>query len=207
MPRSDIILFCDLETTGTDPNLDSIIEVGISVVTWPAFEEVFAKSYLIVPTPEAYARMQAKDVVREMHCKNGLSEDIDFLLEHSPWGFDPAGVDLLIDTDLSQFGSRGSAHIPLGGSGISHFDRPFIRKNLPLFDARISYWAYDVGVMRRMFILAGAKHADDSGKTHRALDDARVHANEFKFYMDHITEMFGTLRADADARRAEADAP
>lgn len=200
MPRSDIILFCDLETTGVDRDLDDIIEVGISVVTWPAFEEVFAKNYVLEPRPSAYARMQAEDEVREMHRQNGLQDEVDAIIA-AGYGYNtPELADRAIDADLSQFGSRGSAHIPVGGSGFSHFDRPFIRKSLPLFDSRISYWCYDVGVMRRMFILAGAVHADDSGKTHRALDDARVHAQEFKFYMDRITEMFGSLRAEADAK-------
>lgn len=200
MPRNDIILFCDLETTGVDRDLDGIIEVGISVVTWPAFDEVFAKNYVVLPSVEQRARMEAKDEVREMHRLNGLSSEIDALLAKNQYGDNTlTAVDAEIDADLSQFGSRGSAHIPVGGSGFSHFDRPFIRKSLPLFDSRISYWCYDVGVLRRMFILAGAVHADDSGKTHRALDDARVHAQEFKFYMDRITEMFGALRAEADA--------
>jgi oligoribonuclease (3'-5' exoribonuclease) len=199
MPRNDIILFCDLETTGVDRDLDDIIEVGISVVTWPAFEEVFAKSYLVTPTRAAFERMQRKDEVREMHRQNGLALEVEYILD-SGADYSPATVDAAIDADLSQFGSRGSAHIPVGGSGFSHFDRPFIRKSLPLFDSRISYWCYDVGVLRRMFILAGAVHADDSGKTHRALDDARVHAQEFKFYMDKVTEMFGSLRAEADAK-------
>jgi oligoribonuclease (3'-5' exoribonuclease) len=207
LPRNDLILFCDLETTGTDRDLDSIIEVGISVVTWPAFNEVFARSYLVLPTDEAWERAQAKDVVRDMHKANGLTEDIEKLRSLAPEyreAFTPENVDGQIDTDLSMFGSRGSSHIPLAGSGISHFDRPFIKRYLPLFDARCSHWHYDVGVLRRMFLLAGARYADDSGKTHRALDDARVHAEEFRFYMDRITEMFGALRAEADAAKVTA---
>lgn len=198
MPRNDIVLFCDLETTGVDRELDDIIEVGIAIYAWPAFEEVAALSMNILPRPSAFERMNAKDEVREMHKKNGLFDEIVAGIG-AP---DYASADAEIDEFLSRFGTRGSAHIPLGGSGVLHFDRPFIKKNLPLFDGRISHWAYDVGVMRRMFLLAGARYADDSGKTHRALDDARVHAQEFKFYMDRITELFGVLRTEADAAKA-----
>ena len=202
MPRNDLILFCDLETTGVDKDLDNIIEVGIAVYRWPEFDEVFAKSYLVAPTLDAWERAMKKDEVREMHAINGLTTDIDSILDLHPDLFTPELVDDMIDEDLLRFGSRGSAHIPLGGSGVTHFDRPFIKKYLPKFDARISHWAYDVGVMRRMFLLAGARYADDSGKTHRALDDARVHAGEFKFYMEKITELFGELRREADEARA-----
>lgn len=197
MPRNDIIAFCDLETTGVDKDKDDIIEVGLAIYTWPEFVEVGALSLVIQPTPEGLERMKGKDVVREMHKVNGLLDEI----ERGEGAPDYASADAELDEFLSRFGTRGSPHIPLGGSGISHFDRPFIKRNLPLFDARLSHWMYDVGVMRRMFLLAGARYADDSGKTHRALDDARVHAEEFRFYMERIRELFGVLRAEADAAK------
>lgn len=200
MPRNDLILFCDLETTGVDRDKDNIIEVGIAVYTWPDFKEHSSLSMVIQPTPEAFERMNGRDEVREMHKANGLHDDI----VAGRGAVDVSSADEAIDEFLSQYGSRGSSHIPLAGSGVLHFDRPFIKKYLPLFDARLTHWAYDVGVLRRMFLLAGARYADDSGKTHRALDDARVHAEEFKFYMDHISQMFGQLRSEADSARASA---
>lgn len=199
MPRKDLILFCDLETTGTDKDKDEIIEVGIVAYRWPEFVEDSALSIVIQPSVEAFERMDGKAEVREMHKANGLYDEIV-----SQQGVPLLEADRLLDDHLSRYGTQGSAHIPLAGSGISHFDRPFIKKNLPLFDARLSHWMYDVGVLRRMFLLAGARYADDSGKTHRALDDARVHAEEFKFYMDRITELFGVLRAEADAAKGAA---
>lgn len=197
-PRSDLILFCDLETTGTDRELDDIVEVGIAVFNWPEFRELAALDIVIQPRPTAFARMDGSHVVREMHKANGLYDEL-VAGEGAP---DYATADAEIDEFLSRFGTRGSGHIPLAGSGVLHFDRPFIKLHLPLFDARLTHWAYDVGVMRRMFLLAGARHSDDSGKTHRALDDARVHAEEFRFYMERITKMFGVLREEADAAKA-----
>lgn len=200
MPRNDIVLFLDLETTGVDENLDNIIEVGIAVYKqWPDMTELFAKSYTVLPSDAAFERMRGKDVVREMHAKNGLLAEIEDIrtraMNDEPFPFPFAfEVDRQIDEDLSQFGTRNSPHIPLAGSGVSHFDRKFVRKYLPLFDARITHWAYDVGVARRMFILAGAQYASDDAKTHRALDDARVHATEFKFYMDTIRDVVLTLQ-------------
>lgn len=186
-PRKDLILFCDLETTGVDADLDSIIEVGIALYSWPAFEEVGALSIVVKPTAIARERMDDNDIVRNMHKANGLYDEIER-------GVTSEEADEIIDGLLAKFGTRSSGHIPLAGSGVTHFDRRFIKRYLPKFDGRLTHWAYDVGVLRRMFILAGARYADDSGKTHRALDDARVHAEEFAFYMDAIRTMADQIR-------------
>ena len=188
MPRNDLLLFADLECTGADLALgDEIIEVGFAVYSWPERKELGSFSQVVLPSEFAKSRMASNPKVLEMHTINGLAADVE-----AGRGVSVETCDKLIDEFLLEYGTRESSHIPLGGSGISHFDRPFIRKYLPLFDKRVSYWHYDVGVVRRMFILAGARHADDSGKTHRALDDARVHAEEFFWYMDRIKEMVAT---------------
>jgi oligoribonuclease (3'-5' exoribonuclease) len=201
MPRNDLIMFLDLECTGADRDLDDIIEVGLALYSWPEFKEVDSFTSIVTPTEKAYDRMKANAVVTEMHTKNGLLAELDAMLDHDHSVALPGDVDVLIDEWLSNYGTRNSPHIPLAGSGVCHFDRPFVKKSLPLLDARLSYWSYDVGVLRRMFLLAGAKYPADDTKTHRALDDARQHAEEFMFYMGRITQMFGELRAEADAAK------
>lgn len=203
MPRNDLIMFLDLETTGSDRDLDDIIEVGLALYSWPEFKEVSSFTSIVTPSEPAYFRMRDNKVVMDMHTKNGLFADLDLCLEVDPDSWSADKVDTVIDEWLSDYGTRNSPHIPLAGSGVCHFDRPFVKRSLPLLDQRLSYWSYDVGVMRRMFILAGAKYPSDDTKTHRALDDARQAAEEFKFYMDKITEMFGSLRAEADAKARE----
>jgi len=193
-PRKDLIAFVDLETSGNE-NIDEIIEVGVSVWSWPEWKEVYAKDIVVWPSVAGLQRLNENDVVREMHTKNGLLLDIG-----GDWGVPVERADDILDDDFLQFGSRGSSHIPLGGSGVLHFDRKYMIRDLPKFNSRLSYWALDVGVLRRMFMMAGAVPADDNGKTHRALDDARVHAGEFKFYMEKIQEMYGSLREAASMK-------
>jgi oligoribonuclease (3'-5' exoribonuclease) len=65
---------------------------------------------------------------------------------------------------------------------VSHFDRQYIDKNLPKLSRRITYWALDVGAARRIAALQGGSTHSIDGKTHRALDDALVHADELRFY-------------------------
>jgi oligoribonuclease len=121
--------------------------------------------------------------VYSMHTFNGLLADVR------------KSETSMIDADaqmvewIKQY-TKGD-HIPLAGSGVSHFDRAFIRKDLPKFDKYLSYWAYDTGVIRRTLKLFGidASFADTTDdKTHRALDDIRAHVEEMRRYKKLFTE-------------------
>lgn len=120
-------------------------------------------------------------VVLNMHTGNGLLDDA--------WASrnSLADVDDLLTKWIKKYTSGD--HIPLAGSGVSHFDRFYIRKDLPRFDRYLSYWAYDTGVIRRTLKLFGidASFADTTGdKTHRALDDITAHVEEMRRYREMI---------------------
>lgn len=176
-PRTDVILWIDLETTGNEPNYDSIIEIGALLTdSSPALKEL---SYISIPVrPTNNVDPEHWDpIVREMHTANGL---IDSLPYASPLG---EAEEILYSWLLVNAG-HSKDHIPLAGSGVGHFDRPFIKHELPKINRRLTYWVYDVGVMRRMLRLAGIEIAagDQSTKSHRALDDIRQHAQEARDY-------------------------
>lgn len=196
MPRQDLILFLDLETTGTDEYKDAIIEVGMVMLdaTKPGYPEIGTFSRVIIPGDSAYLRMIDKKVVREMHEANGLLDEIQYYrsqYESDRWGSE-LWLHTLTATEsdilkwIDAFTKGDTQHIPLGGSGVLHFDRKFIRRYLPKFDERLTYWAYDVGVLRRAWDIAGMPSYSIESKTHRALDDARVHADEWRFYQKAI---------------------
>jgi len=195
MPREDLIAFADTETTGSDLNSENLIEIGIALYSWPAFEEIDSFSSLITPSVEAWAHVDTNAIVQKMHKENGLYDEIEALLAAPILAstFKPAIIDAEIDAWLEPY---GSSHIPIGGSGFSHFDRPFVRKFLPRFDKRLTYWHLDIGVLRRMYLLAGAPIAPQDGMTHRALDDARTHASEFAYYMSDIRRFYLTGAPD-----------
>lgn len=184
MPREDLILFYDLETTGAEDD-DDIIEVGIALYEWPAWKEIDSFSSIVVPTDAGRVRMEAKDVVREMHRVNGLAAEIDAIFHDGPKAqpFLPFNVDSAIEKMLKPY---GPSHLIASGSGVMHFDRKFVKQQLPKFDKLITYWALDVGVLRRMWARMGLPTAPDEAKTHRALQDARVHATEMQFYEKDI---------------------
>lgn len=177
MPNKDFILFLDLETTGNkagedeDGYWDEILEVGLVLIRADDLSEVERKSWIVRPSMNALNRLADNDVVWKMHQENGLYDDLR-------WGSSIEDVDSSVEAFIKAL-VPGNDHIPYGGSGVAHFDRKYIAKWMPRLNKRITYWAYDVGNVRRINELAGGKWLPDA-KTHRALDDALYHVEELR---------------------------
>lgn len=182
-----IVAICDLETTGTDEYRDHILEVGVAVVSSDLdMRELDAYESVIQPPDGWQDRMPAQ--VREMHQKNGLLAELE----------EGAGVPLhQADADVTEMlksygaGEDKAVRIPLGGSGVGHFDARFIHAQMPRFSKLLTYWVLDSGVMRRFIRQCGREdllHPESEGKnrSHRALDDALAHLAEFRTYARHF---------------------
>lgn len=163
-------MFIDLETLGTDVNYHPPIEIGVAILRRSTLEVAYGQSFVI----HLEEGMDMPQVVRDMHTKNGLLEDCYKSI------LTIEDADLFLSKMLD--GLMDGKHIPFAGSGVLHFDRKFIDRWMPLTSKRITYWAYDVGVVRRFSQWAGGKVLDGT-KSHRALDDALWHAQEAAFYM------------------------
>lgn len=172
--NSPYICWIDLETTGSG-EYDIIIEIG-AVMTDRDFNELSSKQIVLQLGKAFHHRLDP--VVLEMHTKNGLLDDC---LNSKILNMD---ADAMMVEWISEF-TKGD-HIPLAGSGVSHFDKPkFIARDLPLLNDYLSYWSYDVGTMRRWLKLFGVDipGADTrEGLNHRALDDIRAHIQEARAY-------------------------
>lgn len=199
MPKGNLILILDTETTGNEAE-DEIIEIGMVMLDSPSLNEIGSFTAVIKPSAGGLQRLLDKAVVKAMHEKNGLLSALDS-------GLPSDIVDSQIVRWLSQY-SEDTTHIPFGGSGVLHFDRQYIRKGLPRLDKRITYWALDVGVARRIAAIRGYKTASIDAKDHRALQDARVHADELRFYVDRfrradeqqeLEDQFAAVRQAEDA--------
>lgn len=177
----DFVFWVDLETTGTDENEDRILEVG-AVITGPAPNYPPIKDFSFVTNELSPARLwRVNDVVTEMHARSGL------LSEAKKGGLEIEEIDATLAREIDKL-TRGE-HMPIGGSGVSHFDRRFIRRHMPRVDKRVSYWAYDVGVLRRALRQAGFAIPTDGNLNHRALDDIRAHIEEMRTYMLALDEL------------------
>lgn len=184
-----IIAWIDLETTGTDEFDDPIIEAAVIITSDKALTEVARRNWVVVPKrpAEAIARIEAKPPVLEMHTKNGLYQEV---LDGLGTPHVQAGEE--IATFINSFRS-GGGRIPLGGSGVSHFDHRFIAAQWPEVSKLLTYWAYDIGSARRFGLLCGVKApdaaSDSSAKTHRAMDDIEMHVNEARWWMKFLRAM------------------
>lgn len=193
MPPAKYLLWIDLETSGTDETKDPILEVGAIVTTVdPPFEVIFESEGVFKP-PELFfvdwrERIEANEVVKEMHTKNGLLEAVDAV------GGDIVEFERVLVDDLREIGKKHE--FLLAGSGVAHFDRRFIDAQMPALAGMLQYPVMDVGVVRRMFRLAGNHKTVEAccgstwegGKPHRGLDDVRDHLEEFRRYADWIAD-------------------
>jgi oligoribonuclease (3'-5' exoribonuclease) len=180
---SPYIAWFDLETTGNRKD-DSIIEVGFAL-TDRDLNEVTALSAVVLPHDYNFLRSRMDKVVVEMHEANGLLADLCDMEAHADIPRGPNRIDDHIATILKEYG-KGN-HVPLAGSGVSHFDRQYIRREMPRTDAKLSYWSLDIGVMRRWLQWWGIETPGSElrqAKTHRALDDVREHIAEAKVIRD-----------------------
>lgn len=174
MPREHkFIYFTDLETTGSDLEGNDIIEIGTAITDMDL--NIVDSANYVLPTTKRFEDLHP--VVQKMHTANGLWADVQnskVLLSN---------VDYDISERIRYF--NGSNHMALAGSGVAHFDRQFIKRDLPLTNERLTYWALDVGSARRIYtMLAGKTEWPDDTKTHRALEDVYYHIEEMRFLVN-----------------------
>lgn len=183
---NDHLLWVDLETTGVDEAKDCIIEVG-AILTTSDLEVIDEYADLVLPTDEGFGRMMMNNVVRGMHEQNGLLAALLAVprssLRHSGYVGDQM-------CEWMKGWGATSGKVVIAGSGVSHFDRRFIRRQMPKLDAFCRHWHIDIGVVRRahaMWVGTEVPNARTAefGKTHRALDDIRCHLNEARAFRSH----------------------
>lgn len=187
MPDISHLLWCDLETTGTDEHLDSIIEVGL-ILTGSGAPFVDRDGFrdLVRPTPTAMGRLRGNDVVRKMHEANGLLAELE-AAEASVTLDELLPPDKLQDEILKWMLEHGVRRhqVMLAGSGVGHFDRRFLREQMPELESWLAYPVLDVGVIRRFFQMCDRPdlvRPADSNKNHRAYDDAKLHLEEARHF-------------------------
>lgn len=190
------ILWLDLETTGTDRQSAEVIEVAVALTqATPELRVIEAFSTPLIPH-QALWQDGLNEEVRRMHTRNGLIADIEAGKAMKPWS-----AELRI-RDILKRHVPDTRKVPLGGSGVGHFDRDFVNREFPLIAKRLTYWPIDVGVVRRMCQMAGVDLPKAPDKTHRSMDcvhDALVEARHY------LRLLSGPTSVDYDPDRASDD--
>jgi len=187
------LAWIDLETLGTDEHTDPIVEVAC-IVTDLGLNEPSAASWTNgeatwvfddVVKPDGWPRCALSAEVAKMHAATGLLNEIDD-------GRPIRHVDGELAGMLDHWTDGG--RIALAGSGVAHFDGRFIRAQMPQTAKRLTYWAMDIGAVRRFATqVCGLddRRLPDTTKTHRALDDIRHHLAEARAWRCELAEAEG----------------
>ncbi len=172
---NDFLVWIDCEMTGLDLRRDALIEVA-ALVTDPELRVLGDGVDLVVHAPDDMLD-DMTDVVREMHARSGLTEEVrrstvtlaeaedrimEYLTEHVP----------------------APRVAPLCGNSIAT-DRGFIARDMPKLDAHLHYRMIDVSSVKelarrwypRVYYGQPAK-----GLAHRALADIKESIRELEYY-------------------------
>jgi len=191
---NDRLVWIDCEMTGLDTTADALIEVAALVTDFDL--NVLGEGVDVVVKPPAAALDQMREVVRVMHTRSGLLDELD------------AGVDLataeqiVLDYIKTQVPEAGKA--PLAGNTVGT-DRLFLSRDMPTLETYLHYRIVDVSsvkeLARRWYPRAYFASPAKSGN-HRALADIQESIEELRYYRAAI--FVPPPGPDSDAARALA---
>jgi oligoribonuclease len=176
-----VIVWVDVETSGLEPETDSLLEVGL-IITDNELNEV-ARTNVVLAPPRGW-QLVFKPVIVEMHTKgegNGLMAEC----EANGVSYQRGMFALIswLDTNLEDFRSDPP---PMAGNSV-HFDRAFLRAKMGLLEECFHYRNIDVSSLKLVNRLWNfAEPWEGDRKIHRALPDLEDSVAELRHYRDAI---------------------
>ncbi|MFI1989937.1 oligoribonuclease [Actinoplanes sp. NPDC020271] len=172
---ADLLVWIDCEMTGLDLGKDKLIEVA-ALVTDPELNVLGEGVDLVIHADDA-ALDAMPPVVRDMHAKSGLTEEV----RRSVLTMGEAEEIILAYVKEHVPNPRTA---PLCGNSIAT-DRGFLARDMPALDAHLHYRMIDVSSIKelcrrwypRVYFGQPAK-----GLSHRALADIRESIRELEYY-------------------------
>lgn len=170
-----MIVWLDLETTGTDPKRDLILEIGVIGPTGQ-------RGTWIIGHPRAVIESMCSDYVRKMHTDNGLIE----LCNESMESLRSAEMEVI------RFLILPAQEDPVLAGFSIHFDRAFVDAQMPRLASYLSHRLLDVSSIRRFledhpqFGALAKEYNENHPRPHRALDDCAAAKETYRFYRDMI---------------------
>lgn len=172
---TDRLVWIDCEMTGLDLAKDALIEIAVLVTD--AELNVLGEGVDLVIHADDEALANMPDVVRDMHARSGLTEEVRrstmtleeaerqalaYIREHVP---DPQTA-------------------PLAGNSIAT-DRGFIARDMPALDSHLHYRMVDVSSVKelvRRWYPRVYYAKPEKGLAHRALADIKESIGELRYY-------------------------
>jgi oligoribonuclease len=194
--RGDVLVWIDCEMTGLNLGSDALIEVA-ALVTDPDLN-VLGDGVDVVIHAEEEQLNGMIDVVREMHEKSGLTDEV----RRSTVTM--AEAELLVMKYITQYVPEPRT-APLCGNSIAT-DRGFLARDMPLLDNHLHYRMIDVSSIKelcRRWYPRVYFSQPQKGLAHRALADIKESIRELAYYRQTI---FVPLPGpDVDTARAIAN--
>ena len=161
--------------TGLDPTRDAIVEIATLVTDDDLVVVAEGPDLVVAASPAQLDAMS--DVVREMHTRSGLIEEI----RASALTLPDAGAQTLefLKAHIPEAGT-----VPLCGNSIG-MDRRFLALQLPEVEAYLHYRSVDVSTVKelaRRWLPAVLEHAPHKHGSHRAMDDIKESVAELAYY-------------------------
>jgi oligoribonuclease len=171
----DHLVWIDCEMTGLDLGKDALIEIAALVTD--ADLNVLGDGVDIVIHAEDAVLDGMPDVVRDMHAKSGLTEEV----RRSTISMAEAEQRVLNYVRTHVPDARTA---PLAGNSIAT-DRGFIARDMPSLDAHLHYRMVDVSSIKelcRRWFPRIYYAQPEKGLAHRALADIRESIRELDYY-------------------------
>ncbi|GAB2994027.1 oligoribonuclease [Amycolatopsis acidiphila] len=172
---TDRLVWIDCEMTGLDLAKDALIEIAVLVTD--AELNILGEGLDLVIHADDEQLGNMPDVVREMHAKSGLTEEV----RRSTVTLEEAEQQVLAYVRRYVPDPKSA---PLAGNSIGT-DRGFIARDMPALDSHLHYRMVDVSsvkeLVRRWYPrIYYAK--PEKGLAHRALADIRESIGELDYY-------------------------
>ncbi|MEH0845533.1 oligoribonuclease [Micromonospora sp. CPCC 205711] len=172
---ADLLVWIDCEMTGLDLGADALIEVAALVTDRDL--NVLGEGVDVVIHADEAALEAMPEIVRTMHAKSGLTEEV----RRSTVTLAEA-EDMVLEYVTSHVKDPRTA--PLCGNSIAT-DRGFIARDMPRLDAHLHYRMIDVSSLKeltRRWYPRVYFGQPQKGLAHRALADVRESIRELEYY-------------------------
>jgi len=193
---SDAIVWIDCEMTGLDLLKDALVEIAV-IVTDSELRPVGPGIDLVIAPPPGVVETMVP-VVREMHTKSGLIEDL-------PNGIALADAQQQALDYIRQY-VPDPRRAPLAGNSVGT-DKTFLDRDMPELVSHLHYRIIDVSsikeLARRWYPRAYFNSPKKAGG-HRALADILESIDELRYYRSVLFPA-GTGPDSATARRKAAE--
>lgn len=165
------LLWFDLETTGLNPEVDKVLEIGM-ILADDKLRIQFQRNWVI---KYPYDLRISNGYVYNMHKSSGLLDECE------------NGIPLHIaETSLIEICKDNFKNkISLAGNNIG-FDRGFVKKHLPNFEQLLHHRMLDVSALKLVFEEQFKQKKFEKRDAHRSLNDIKESIEEYKHYCSVI---------------------